>query len=71
MDITQSFYDDMATQYEKLFLDWQSTTHEQAVILDEIFKENGFGMEACILDCDCGIGTQSIGLAALGYHVSA
>ena len=71
MDITQSFYDDMATQYEKLFLDWQSSTHEQAVILDEIFKENGFGKKACILDCACGIGTQSIGLAALGYHVSA
>ncbi len=71
MDITQSFYDDMATQYEKLFLDWQSSTHEQAVILDAIFKENGFGKKACILDCACGIGTQSIGLAALGYHLSA
>lgn len=60
MDITQSFYDDMATQYEKLFLDWQSTTREQAVILDQIFKDNGFDSKAHVLDCACGIGTQSI-----------
>lgn len=71
MDITQSFYDDMASQYEKLFLDWQATTREQAVMLDRIFKVHGFDQEAHILDCACGIGTQSIGLAALGYQVSA
>ena len=71
MDITQSFYDDMATQYEKLFLDWLSTTREQAIILDRIFKDNGFDRKAHVLDCACGIGTQSIGLAAIGYQVSA
>ena len=71
MDITQSFYDEMATQYEKLFLDWQSTTREQAVILDRIFKEHGFDTKALVLDCACGIGTQPIGLASLGYQVSA
>ena len=71
MDITQSFYDDMATQYEKLFLDWQSTTREQAAILDRIFNDNGLDRKAHVLDCACGIGTQSIGLAALGYQVSA
>lgn len=71
MDITQSFYDDMAAHYEKLFLDWQSATREQAVILDRIFKDNGFDRKNHVLDCACGIGTQSIGLAALGYQVSA
>ena len=24
MDITQTFYDNLASQYEKLFLDWQA-----------------------------------------------
>lgn len=71
MDITQSFYDNMATQYDKLFLDWQTTTHEQAVILERIFAEKGFDRSAAILDCACGIGTQAIGLAALGYSVTA
>ena len=71
MDITQIFYDNMATQYDKLFLDWQATTHEQAVILNKLFVDNGFDRTAHILDCACGIGTQAIGLAALGYTVTA
>jgi len=71
MDITQSFYDNLATQYDKLFLDWQATTHEQALILEKIFQEKGFDRSAAILDCACGIGTQAIGLAALGYNVTA
>ena len=71
MNITQTFYDKLATQYDKLFLDWQSTTHEQAVILNKLFVDNGFGNTARILDCACGIGTQSIGLATLGYQVTA
>ena len=71
MDITQTFYDDMASQYDKLFLDWNATTQEQAVILNKIFNNNGFSTSAHILDCACGIGTQAIGLAALGYPVTA
>ncbi len=71
MNITQNFYDNMATQYDKLFQDWQSTTREQAVILDKMFSECGFDRDAQILDCACGIGTQAIGLASLGYQVTA
>ena len=70
MNITQTFYDNLATQYDKLFLDWQATTREQAVILDRIFRKNGFDKSARILDCACGIGTQAIGLAAMGYQVT-
>ena len=29
MSIIQTFYDSLATQYDKLFLDWQSTIKEQ------------------------------------------
>lgn len=71
MNIIQSFYDNMASQYDKLFLDWQATTQEQAVILNKLLEENGFKKDATILDCACGIGTQAIGLAALGYCVTA
>ncbi|MBE6765675.1 MAG: class I SAM-dependent methyltransferase [Ruminococcaceae bacterium] len=70
MNITQTFYDNMASQYDKLFLDWHSTTREQAEILDRIFRDNGFDTSARILDCACGIGTQAIGLASLGYNVT-
>lgn len=71
MNITQSFYDNMASHYDKLFLDWHATTLEQAAILNQIFLDNGFGADAQILDCACGIGTQAIGLATLGYDVTA
>ena len=71
MNITQTFYDNMASQYDKLFLDWQATTQEQAVILDRIFRDYGFDRSAHVLDCACGIGTQAIGLAALSYRVTA
>lgn len=71
MDIVQTFYDNMASQYDKLFQDWKETTREQAVILDNILAENDFDHTARILDCACGIGTQAIGLAAMGYCVTA
>ena len=70
MSITQTFYDSLATQYDKLFLDWQATTQEQAHILDRIFTANGFDKNANILDCACGIGTQTIDLVAIGYNVT-
>ncbi len=71
MDITQSFYDNLASQYHKLFQNWQATTGEQAQLLDKLFRLYGFDQKAQILDCACGIGTQAIGLAALGYSVTA
>lgn len=70
MSIIQNFYDSLASQYDKLFLDWQSATQEQAVILDRLFIENGFDQSAHILDCACGIGTQAIGLAVIGYNIT-
>ena len=70
MDIVQTFYNQMATQYDKLFLDWEATTREQAVILHKLFAAYGFDKTAQVLDCACGIGTQAIGLATLGYPVT-
>jgi len=71
MDITQTFYDRLAAQYDKLFLDWEAASREQAVILDRIFANLGFDRTAQVLDCACGIGTQAIALASLGYRVTA
>ena len=70
MDIVQKFYDNLATEYHKLFLDWESNGLEQAKILDDIFKAYGVDKNCEILDCACGIGTQAIGLATLGYKVT-
>jgi len=71
MDITQTFYDNLATHYDKLFEDWHQTTREQATLLSGLFQKYGYDRAAKVLDCACGIGTQAIGLAALGYDVTA
>jgi len=71
MNIVQTFYDNMAADYDKLFADWEATTMEQALLLEGIFSGEGFDKNARILDCACGIGTQAIGLAALGWDVTA
>ncbi len=71
MNIIQTFYDNLAAEYDKLFRDWQAATREQAVILDNLFRDNGFDTSADVLDCACGIGTQAIGIASLGYNVTA
>jgi len=71
MNITQSFYDNLASRYDKLFLDWTATSREQGELLHKLFEQNGFDNTARVLDCACGIGTQAIGLAAMGYDVTA
>ena len=71
MDITQTFYNNLAPHYDKLFSDWNAESREQADILKQIFENHGFDTTANILDCACGIGTQSIGLSRLGYRVTA
>lgn len=71
MNITQKFYDNMASHYDKLFFDWKATTKEQAVLLQRIFNHFNYDDTASVLDCACGIGTQAIGIAELGYKVTA
>lgn len=71
MSIIQKFYDNMATHYDKLFFDWNAATKEQGILLQSIFKKFNCDNGASVLDCACGIGTQAIGLAALGYNVTA
>ena len=42
----------------------------QASMLDSVLRET-WGEVSTVLDVSCGIGTQAIGLAALGYNVTA
>ena len=70
MDIVQTFYDSLASKYDKLFSDWHAAIKEQASVMDCILKDNGISAPCDILDCACGIGTQAIGMASLGYRVT-
>ncbi len=69
-NVAQTFYDQMADQYDKFYQDWDGAGREEAAFLQKLFQEYGFDFSAKILDCACGIGTQAIGLARLGYSVT-
>ncbi|MFA6448353.1 MAG: class I SAM-dependent methyltransferase [bacterium] len=65
------FYDDLAPFYHMICRDWEKSVVDQAAALDAIIKENwGAGVKD-ILDVSCGIGTQALGLSALGYNLTA
>jgi SAM-dependent methyltransferase len=66
-----SYYDQLTPYYKFMLQDWNASLYRQADVLDIIIREY-FGTQAHrILDAACGIGTQSIGLAQLGYQVTA
>ena len=68
---TSAFYDELSGFYHLIFADWQASIERQARALDSIIRSEGGPELHTILDCSCGIGTQSIGLAARGYEVAA
>jgi SAM-dependent methyltransferase len=66
-----SFYDALADDYHLIFEDWERSTERQAKVLGALLESELSAHPLKILDCACGIGTQSIGLAALGHQVVA
>jgi SAM-dependent methyltransferase len=64
------FYDALAEDYHLLFADWERSVERQGPIIDEILQARRPG-RGSLLDCACGIGTQAIGLAGLGWRVHA
>jgi len=69
-DSALEFYNDLADTYDRIYPDWDASITRQAAALDALIRQQlGPGPVRC-LDCACGIGTQLIGLAALGYVMS-
>jgi len=63
-----NFYDDMAAAYHLIFADWNVTIERQQAVLSRLLPPpTTAGM---VLDCACGIGTQALRLARVGYTVS-
>jgi SAM-dependent methyltransferase len=67
----EAFYDQLAPYYHLIFPDWDASIRRQAADLDAILRERWGDRRLDILDVACGIGTQALGLAALGHQVTA
>lgn len=63
----ESFYDDIASSYHLIFDDWDKAIERQRAILTRLMPAPA--ALGPVLDCACGIGTQSLGLARAGYQV--
>lgn len=69
-DAASGFYDGLADSYHLLYPDWNGSVERQGAALDRVIQQLlGPGTKR-ILDVACGIGTQSLGLAALGHVVT-
>jgi glycine/sarcosine N-methyltransferase len=69
-DGTRAFYDDLAATYDQVYADWPASISRQGDALDTVLSRAGVGRAAAVLDCSCGIGTQSLGLALAGRDVT-
>lgn len=67
----KNYYDDLASYYKFIYPDWDRSVQRQAEMLESVLREYSGKNTETILDVSCGIGTQSIGLAELGYKVTA
>jgi SAM-dependent methyltransferase len=66
----EDFYDRLAPFYHLIYPDWEASIRRQAADLDAILREHWGAGPLAILDLACGIGTQALGLAALGHTVT-
>lgn len=65
------FYSKLTPFYHIIYPDWDKSIEKQALNLDAIIRSHFGHRISSILDVSCGIGTQSLGLARLGYQVTA
>jgi SAM-dependent methyltransferase len=65
------FYDELASDYHYIYADWKASIQRQSKALHALLQGAMQPPPRILLDCSCGIGTQAIGLAQLGYEVHA
>jgi SAM-dependent methyltransferase len=67
----QDFYQQLTPFYHLIYPDWEASIERQAGALAKIIEEFWGDQVETILDAACGIGTQALGLAQLGYRLTA
>ena len=76
-DGMRAFYDRLSADYHLVLVDWERAIRRQGEVLDRLIRAERRGAAGAaasaaeVLDCACGIGTQALGLAALGHRVTA
>jgi SAM-dependent methyltransferase len=61
----------LAPDYHYIYADWKASIQRQSQALHALIQREAKFPAKTLLDCSCGIGTQVIGLAQLGYEVHA
>ena len=65
--VTNEFYDDLADSFHLIYENWPASIERQAAALTSLIGDTARD----IADVAAGVGTQSLGLAARGYRVTA
>lgn len=63
------FYDSLAPRYHFLFEDWWTAAQRHGEVISAVLSSRGVA-SGRVLDASCGIGTQALPLAGLGFRVS-
>jgi SAM-dependent methyltransferase len=65
------FYDQLSPFYHLIYEDWDASIAWQAERLSRIIRAQWGEHVTSVPDVSCGIGTQALGLARLGFQVTA
>jgi len=65
---TNDFYDAIAEYYPLIYKNWETQLEREGLGLRALFRDQGIER---VLDAACGVGTQAVPLAKLGYQVVA
>jgi SAM-dependent methyltransferase len=68
---TADFYSALAPVFHLVYPDWEAAIQRQASDLDAVIREQWGNASRRLFDVACGVGTQTLGLAKLGYSVTA
>jgi SAM-dependent methyltransferase len=66
----EDFYDALASDYHLLFTDWWPAAQWHGEVISRVLADRDVRPPARVLDCTCGVGTQALPLAALGYRMT-
>src|SRR5215471_16202894 len=66
----RSFYDELAPLFHLVYENWETSVARQGTALASLINENWGAGAQTVLDAAVGIGTQALGLLALGFRVT-